>query len=243
MLEEDCGAVVAPRDPEALAQAISTLLVENLGAEDLVRGQRARKLVRKKYSMAKMVKSYRELWQFVSGANGADDHKQASPSISMGRGLATDWWGAAELAQITGGRWIDAPAEDWQPQQVCFFSGMVRAECLIIPKVTSFRWGVDLPKLARERGLHACALLVDDSFSGSSSLPQLIVPSVREAVAAMAAVARRRYQGADARGHRKRRKVEHQHAPVPCAQPAGTLCRASCGLQCQGRPQRSDRKS
>ena len=192
-LLEDCGAVVAPRDPEALAQAISTLLVENLGAR-VVRGQRARKLVRKKYSMAKMVKSYRELWQFVSGANGADDHKQASPSISMGRGPATDWWGAAELAQITGGRWIDAPAEDWQPQQVCFFSGMVRAECLIIPKVTSFRWGVDLPKLARER-LHACALLVDDSFSGSSSLPQLIVPSVREAVAAMAAVARRRYQG------------------------------------------------
>ena len=60
-LLEDCGAVVTPRDPEALAQAISALLLENSGAR-AVRGRRARKLVRKKYSMAKMLNSYRQLW-------------------------------------------------------------------------------------------------------------------------------------------------------------------------------------
>ena len=73
--------------------------------------------------MAKMVKSYRELWQFVSGANGADDHKQASPSISMGRGLATDWWGAAELAQITGGRWIMRRRKIGSHSKFVFFQG------------------------------------------------------------------------------------------------------------------------
>ena len=104
-LLEDCGAVVAPRDPEALARAISALLVENSGAR-AVRGRRARKLVRKKYSMAKMLNSYRQLWEFASGANGADGYQPVSPNISIGNGPAMDGWGAAELAQITGGRWI-----------------------------------------------------------------------------------------------------------------------------------------
>ena len=45
------------------------------------------------------------------------------PNISIGNGPAMDGWGAAELAQITGGRWIDAPRTIGSHSKFVFFQG------------------------------------------------------------------------------------------------------------------------
>ena len=61
---EDTAIVIAPRRPECLAKAIESLLSEDAQAR-VLRGRRARHLVRRKYDLQNMLKNYRDLWTLV----------------------------------------------------------------------------------------------------------------------------------------------------------------------------------
>jgi glycosyltransferase involved in cell wall biosynthesis len=61
---EELGIVVSPRDPQALANAITTLLSETPEARSS-RGKRARRKIERSYSMGRAIRSYRQLCQLA----------------------------------------------------------------------------------------------------------------------------------------------------------------------------------
>jgi UDP-N-acetylmuramoyl-tripeptide--D-alanyl-D-alanine ligase len=216
-LVEGCGVIVPPRNPEALARAITTLVCED-PADRARRGRRARDVIRREHSLGRSLSLYHVLWRSIldndmSGLGRlfaaespclAEDSLNADgtqQSASLpGRATLLDdrthlsAGGAAELARITGGRWINPPCEGWRPRRVCFATRMASEESLIIPKVASFRYAVDLSRVPAARKASS-ALLVDDSYVDQSALPRLVVASVSKAVAAMANEARKKYRG------------------------------------------------
>lgn len=58
----DTGWIVPPRDPQALADAISRALSELDGPDWVARRQAARRRIENKFSIAKMVENYRAVW-------------------------------------------------------------------------------------------------------------------------------------------------------------------------------------
>ena len=106
---------------------------------------------------------------------------------------AVDPLTAEGLAEIINGTWLNLPSNDWRLRSIGF-QASVKRHSLIIPKTSSYRYGVDLSAV-NPSVLETCALLVDDRFQQASSLPTLRVNSARRAVAALALRVRERYQG------------------------------------------------
>ncbi|WP_022705490.1 glycosyltransferase family 4 protein [Pseudorhodobacter ferrugineus] len=65
------GRIVPPRNPEALAKAIRTMLAEKVGPDWTVRREDARRRVSERYSLSQMVDSYHEVW-VGHGQHGMD---------------------------------------------------------------------------------------------------------------------------------------------------------------------------
>ena len=100
---------------------------------------------------------------------------------------------ATELAEIIGGTWLNPPASNWHLHGIGFLASIGRRS-LLIPKISSYRYGVDLVGVSPSI-LRTCALLVDDSFRQPSPLPTLRVRSVGLALETLAQQARKCYQG------------------------------------------------
>jgi UDP-N-acetylmuramoyl-tripeptide--D-alanyl-D-alanine ligase len=212
-LVEGCGVIVPPRNPEALAKAITNLVCED-PADRAWRGRRARDVIRREHSLGRSLSLYHALWRSVldndmsliasESPGPAEDSFNAdgTPRDAPLSGRATlpddhahlPVGSAAQLARVTGGRWVNPPCERWRPRRICFGARMAREQSLIIPKVASFRYAADLSRVPVARKASS-ALLVDDSYVDQTDLPRLIVPSVSKAVAAMANEARKKYQG------------------------------------------------
>jgi glycosyltransferase involved in cell wall biosynthesis len=64
-LVDDAGLVVPARDPKALAAAIMTLSSEDPESR-ASRGRRARDIIRRNYSMERVIELYREVWRLVA---------------------------------------------------------------------------------------------------------------------------------------------------------------------------------
>jgi hypothetical protein len=60
-------------------------------------------------------------------------------------------WTKAELADITGGIWEGDLPEDWTTERIAFWSELVSLGALVIPRVGTYRYGVDSTNLARFR--------------------------------------------------------------------------------------------
>jgi UDP-N-acetylmuramyl pentapeptide synthase/glycosyltransferase involved in cell wall biosynthesis len=204
----NCGVIVPPRNPEALANAITNLV--RAGPTKRARmGRRAREAVRRTYSLERSIRRYHQLWRDLLAEDTSrwvktEDPLDAAPPTmppaesARGRRPALAWgFGAdpAELARITGGQWLKAPRDTWRSRRLCFGTRMVCGESLIIPKVATFRLaGADLSRVPHARKASS-ALLVDTSYADRSELPRLVVPSVSDAVAAIAVESRNNYAG------------------------------------------------
>ncbi|MER8980556.1 UDP-N-acetylmuramoyl-tripeptide--D-alanyl-D-alanine ligase [Mesorhizobium sp. M0870] len=104
-------------------------------------------------------------------------------------------WAKAELAQITGGTWEGDLPEAWTTERIAFWDALVCPGALVIPHVSTYRYGVDKLKIERDaqRGL---ALFVDEEFqSDNEEFPLLRVASVRIAMRRLAEHARAAYSG------------------------------------------------
>ena len=60
-----CGRIVPPRDPQALAEAISQLLARS-SDERRALGLRARARIQKDYSLSAMVRRYSDVYAFLA---------------------------------------------------------------------------------------------------------------------------------------------------------------------------------
>lgn len=104
-------------------------------------------------------------------------------------------WTVKELAEVTGGTWEVMPDEGWSMSALAFERSRVQRHALVIPRCRSFRYGVNLKTVCAITGIDH-AVLTDGSAAGiPDDIPRLKVPSVRNAVAAMALAARARYHG------------------------------------------------
>ena len=106
--------------------------------------------------------------------------------------MSLSWLNSVDLARLTRGIWIDPPAPDWRPRALCFEKDWVPGS-LVIPKGQPFRHGIDVAQIDPAE-LATCVLLVTEHVQASSAR-QLVVPSIDEAVAALAGAARDRYAG------------------------------------------------
>ena len=103
------------------------------------------------------------------------------------------WLDPQALARLTGGNWVNAPSADWHPQKICFHYDWA-PHSLVIPKGQPFRHGLDLDDIDPAE-LENCAMLVAERMVDPSGIPQLIVPSIDDAVESLAATARSRFTG------------------------------------------------
>src|SRR5215207_7664514 len=91
-------------------------------------------------------------------------------------------WTKAELAKITGGIWEGYLPDDWTTDCIAFWNGLVRPGALVIPRISTYRYGVDTTKLTRVRR-QGLALLADAEYQlDIKDVPLLRVPSVHVAM-------------------------------------------------------------
>lgn len=96
------------------------------------------------------------------------------------------------MARLTRGTWINPPAPDWRPRALCFEKDW-EPQSLVVPKGQPFRHGIDLDRID-PAGLATCVMLVAEPDRAATG-HQLVVPSLDEAVATLAASARERFAG------------------------------------------------